>query len=92
MEGKSVRRQTVENMMRRALYSAAPEMTGYVADEILKAPRFKAWADGLERSRPRGLIAIWRRIFGRRDDGLTEAEQDALNRLVKEALDQRRSR
>lgn len=79
-------RQQLENVIRQRLYGAAPELTSWMAGQLIKSEPFQRWLDSIERRRPRGIVAWWRRTFGRRQ-GLTPEQEQKLEELVQKAME-----
>ena len=81
-------RKDLANTARQALYANAPALTSYVAGEIINSAPFQKWMDSIERRRPRGIVAWFRRMRGERR-GLTPEQQRELAELVRRELDKR---
>lgn len=79
-------RPALREMALGALRERAPTLTAEAADAIIRSPRFQQWADRVELERPRGLIARWRRFFGRRQ-GLTPEQRKHLEGLAERAVE-----
>jgi len=78
-------RKQLENVIRQRLYGAAPELTSWMAGQLIQSEPFRDWADRVERERPHGMVAWWRRKFGRQ--GLTSEQSQKLEELVLKAAE-----
>ena len=79
-------RDTLKNMARQRLYANAPELTSYMAGQIVNSEPFQRWMDRIERERPRGLVAWVRRMRGK-DRGITAEQAEALEQLTQKTLE-----
>jgi hypothetical protein len=77
-------RAQLKDAARAAIVKVAPELSVVIAEKLIEAPVMQRWFDRVERSRPRGLVALVRRLRGRR--GLNEDDRRTLEKLVEQSV------
>lgn len=73
----------------RMLRDMAPELAAGAAEAIIGSGPMQRWFDSIERRRPRGLVALFRRLRGK-DRGLTPEQRDQLEEFLRAKLSERR--
>jgi hypothetical protein len=81
-----MKRTDLANLARKQLYSRSPELTSFLAGEIVNSAPFQKWMDRVERERPRGFVAFVRRLRGK-ERGITPEQGKHLERLTREAVE-----
>jgi len=79
-------RQDLENLARRALYSAAPDMTREQASRLISGVPFQGWMSEIERKRPRGIVAFVRRLRGK-DRGITPEQAARVQEIAQKTVE-----
>jgi len=74
---------------RAAIVSQAPSLAAGVVEKLVESPAAQRWFDSIERKRPRGIVAIVRRLRGKQR-GLTEEQSAELERLVAKTIEKYR--
>lgn len=85
-------RKDLENLARRTAHAQLPTLTSFAASELIKSEPVQRWLDKREREHPRGLVARWRRRFGRmfgRNEGLSPTQRAELEDVVRKAMERR---
>lgn len=68
------------------LRDMAPDLAGHLVETIVSGPLLQRWLDEIERKRPRGLVALVRRLRGK-DRGLTDEQRRQLEQLLRNRAD-----
>lgn len=82
-------RAQLRDEARAALVRAAPDVAVKVAERVVESRAVQRWFDSIERRRPRGLVALVRRLRGKRR-GLDEQELRELEELMRTLADKYR--
>ena len=64
----------------------APDLASHVVETILNGPLLQRWFDSIEARRPRGIVALVRRLRGK-DRGLTPEQRQQLEQLLRNRAD-----
>jgi len=78
-------RDEIKEVARGAIVKHAPELGIALAERIIESPGMQRMFDRWERKRPHGLVALARRLRGKKR-GIDEQERAQLEELVREAV------
>jgi hypothetical protein len=79
-------RKDLENLARRALYSASPDMTRETATRLISGGPFQDWMSEIERKRPRGFVAWVRRLRGK-ERGITPEQAARVQEIAQKTVE-----
>lgn len=82
-------REEFQQHARAALARVAPELSVGIAEQLVESPAASRWFDRVAKKRPRGIVALVRRLRGK-ERGLTDEQRDELEKLVRETANKYR--
>ncbi|HYC44488.1 MAG TPA: hypothetical protein VED01_03290 [Burkholderiales bacterium] len=82
-------REEFKQLARAELARQAPSLAVGIAERLIEAPVMQRWFDRIEKKRPRGIVALVRRLRGKQR-GLTEEQRAELEQLVEKTLEKYR--
>lgn len=68
------------------LRNKSPGLAAHVVESIVNSAPLQRWFDNIERKRPRGLVALFRRLRGK-DRGLTDEQREQLEEFLRVSAD-----
>jgi hypothetical protein len=81
-------RAALKDAARAAIVKQAPSLAVGIAERVIESPGMQRLFDRWERKRPHGIVALVRRLRGKR--GLDEDDKRELEKLVGETIEKYR--
>jgi hypothetical protein len=75
-------REQIKSEVREAARRVLPGLGVAALDGIISSPSIQQWFDGIERKRPRGIVAWVRRLRGKQR-GLTDGQRVELEEYIR---------
>jgi hypothetical protein len=82
-------REEFRDEVRATIVRQAPSVAVGIVEKLVESPAAQRWFDAIAKKRPRGIVALVRRLRGKQR-GLTDEQREELDRLVGKTLEKYR--